>query len=45
MYNMAQTTVRLPFNSTLLGSENFQGGPNGYGWMSGKGVDLTPHVV
>ena len=46
MYNMAQTTVRLPFNLTLLVEfENFQGGPNGYGWMSGKGVDLTPHVV
>ena len=37
MYNMAtdngKTTVQL---NPPGGSENFQGGPNGYGWMSGK---------
>ena len=37
MYNMGtdngKTTVQL---NPPGGSENFQGGPNGYGWMSGK---------
>ena len=42
MYNMAtsqqSTTLHLDPPSTPGGSENFQGGDNGYGWMSGTGM-------